>query len=90
MNGEYATIRNSGPSRIPIGAWTLCDLSARCFRFPPGAVLEAGGLVRVYTGYGTTDGYTFFMNHTREVWNDNGDEATLRDGAGRVVARGVY
>lgn len=90
LNGEHVTIRNAGPSRIPMAGWTLCDLSARCFRFPPGSGVESGGAVRVHTGPGYSDGYAFFMNHTGEVWNDDGDEATLRDPAGRIMARRVY
>ncbi|MEM7415070.1 MAG: lamin tail domain-containing protein [Gemmatimonadota bacterium] len=90
LNAEHVTVRNSGPSTLRIDGWTLCDLSSRCFRFPPGSRVEAGAVVRVYSGYGHTDGYSFFMNETREVWNDNGDEATLRDAGGRVMARTVY
>lgn len=90
LNGEHVTIRNAGPSRIPMSGWTLCDLSSRCFRFPPGSGVGAGDIVRVHTGVGHADGHAFFMNHTTEVWNDDGDEATLRDPAGRIMARSVY
>lgn len=90
LNAEHVTLRNSGPSNLRIDGWTLCDLSSRCFRFPPGSRVEPGSIVRVYSGYGHTDGYSFFMNETRQVWNDNGDEATLRDPRGRVMARTVY
>lgn len=90
LNGEYVTIGNHGPSDIPIGGWRVCDLSTRCFRFPLGALLRAESTVRVYSGYGHTDGYTFFMNETRAVWNDNGDEATLYDARDVVRGRHVY
>jgi competence protein ComEC len=90
LNGEYAIIANRGALRIAIGNWRLCDLRSRCFRFPPDAQIEAGSQVRVYTGYGNPDGYAFFMNNSRAVWNNDGDEATLYDERGRVVLRYVY
>ena len=90
LNGEYATVRNGSAGNVAIGGWRLCDLRSRCFRFPPGARILAGGQVRVYTGYGMTDGVSFFMNNERAVWNNDGDEATLYDDRGDVVVRFVY
>jgi beta-lactamase superfamily II metal-dependent hydrolase len=90
LNAEYAILANSGPTDVPIGDLRLCDLSTRCFRFPAGARIRAGGRVRVYTGYGMTDGVTFFMNNDRSVWNDDGDEARLLAADGTVLLRHVY
>lgn len=90
LNAEFVTIGNHGPSDIAIGGWQVCDLSTRCFRFPPHALLRAASTLRVHTGYGHTDGYAYFMNETRAVWNDNGDQATLRDAAGVIRGRHVY
>ena len=90
LNGEYATLVNRSAANVAIGGWRLCDLRTRCFRFPPGARVLGGGQVRVYTGYGMTDGFSFFMNNDRAVWNDDGDEATLFDERGEVVTRLVY
>ena len=90
LNGEYATVHNRSDADVAIGRWRLCDLRTRCFRFPPGARIVAGGRIRVYTGYGMSDGYSFFMNNDRAVWNNDGDEATLYDERGEVVVRFVY
>lgn len=90
LNTEFVTIGNHGPSDIAVGGWRVCDLSTRCFRFPPGALLRTSSTLRVHTGYGHTDGYSFFMNETRQVWNDNGDQATLLDASGVVRGRHVY
>jgi len=90
LNGEYAIIENRGDARLEIGKWRLCDLSSRCFQFPPDAGIEARNQVRVYTGYGTPDGYAFFMNNNRAVWNNDGDEASLYDARGELVLRYVY
>lgn len=90
LNEEYVVIRNRSRTRIGIGLWQLCDLSTRCFRFPPGASIGSGRSVIVYTGYGSTDGVSFFMNNDRSVWNGNGDEATLIDPGGHTIVRYVY
>jgi len=90
LNDEYVVIENRSRTRLGIGLWRLCDLSSRCFRFPPGASIAPSRSVVVYTGYGSTDGVSFFMNNGRPVWNNNGDEATLFDSGGHVIVRYVY
>jgi beta-lactamase superfamily II metal-dependent hydrolase len=90
LNGEHVTIENHGEEAVDIGRWLLCDLSSRCFRFPDEARLEARRRVVVYTGYGMSDGVSFFMNNSRAVWNHDGDEASLFDAHGNRVLRHVY
>jgi competence protein ComEC len=90
LNRERVVMENLGPEPVAIGRWLLCDLSTRCFRFPDGASIAAGRRVVVYTGYGTSDGVSFFMNNDRAVWNDDGDEASLFDANGNRLLRHVY
>lgn len=90
LNSEFVVIQNTSTVRLGIGLWRLCDLSSRCFRFPPGTNVAPGRSVVVYSGYGSTDGVSFFMNNHRSVWNSNGDEATLFDSNGHAIARHVY
>jgi competence protein ComEC len=90
LNAEYVVIENHSPTSVDIGMWRLCDLSSRCFRFPSGSNIDGGRRVVVYTGYGTTDGVSFFMNNGNAVWNDNGDEARLFGAGGQEVLRYVY
>ncbi len=90
LNGEYVVIQNHGASELLVGRWRLCDLSSRCFRFPDDTRIAVGRRVVVYTGYGTSNGVSFFMNNGRAVWNNDGDEATLYDEAGNAVVRAVY
>jgi hypothetical protein len=90
LNAEYVTIENHGEVAVDIGRWLLCDLSSRCFRFPDEARLEARRRVVVYTGYGMSDGVSFFMNNSRAVWNYHGDEASLFDANGNRVLRHGY
>jgi hypothetical protein len=89
-DGQYEVVSNSGSAAIEVGGWTLCDAAGACFTFPPGASIEGGGKVVVFTGAGRNDGITFYMNRGRAVWNNRGDVATLRDAARRVMAVYVY
>ena len=49
-----------------------------------------GVQVVVYTGYGASDGVSFYMNSGQAVWNNDGDTATLYDAGGAAVLRYVY
>ena len=84
-NGEYAVLENPQGSDLAIGGWMLCDAANHCFRFPPGAVVAAGGRVVVHTGSGRSGGTRYFMGRGRAVWNNNGDTATLTDATGSTV-----
>ena len=78
-------IRNLDSSDRSIGGWSLCDGANHCFRFPAGAVLEAGGQLVVHTGSGRSDGDRYYMGRRQAVWNNNGDTATLYNSTGAVV-----
>lgn len=84
-NGEYAVLESDEESDRAIGGWRLCDAANHCFRFPPGAVLAAGGRIVVYTGPGQADGERYYMGYRRAVWNNSGDTATLYDQTGAAV-----
>ncbi|MDX1495828.1 MAG: lamin tail domain-containing protein, partial [Longimicrobiales bacterium] len=90
LNRDFAVLANQGDAPVDVSGWRICDLSTRCFRFPPGTSVRPNRRIVVYTGYGTPDGASFFMNNDRRVWNEDGDEATLYDEYGRLVLRHVY
>ena len=85
LNGEYAVLESSGEEDVALGGWRLCDAAGHCFRFPPGAVLAAGGRIVVHTGSGQADGERYYMGYRRAVWNNSGDTATLYDRTGAAV-----
>jgi competence protein ComEC len=90
LNGEYAVIRNRGVTAMEVGGWILCDAAAHCFTFPTGASIAPADSAVVYTGGGTDDRHSFYMNRGQAVWNNRGDTATLRNREGRIVLRYVY
>ncbi len=84
-NGEYAVLESRQHVALAIGGWTLCDAARHCFRFPPGAILEAGGRIVVHTGVGENDGEHYYMGRGSAVWNNDGDAATLFNEADATV-----
>ena len=90
LNGEYVTIESMDAQDIAIGGWRLCDRANHCFRFPGGAVLEAGGRIVIHTGTGQPDGIRYYMGRRQAVWNNDGDTATLFDGSGTIVLAFSY
>jgi competence protein ComEC len=85
LNGEYAVLESGGEKDVALGGWRLCDAAGHCFRFPPEAVLAAGGRIVVHTGSGEADGERYYMGYRRAVWNNGGDTATLYDRTGAAV-----
>ena len=85
LNGEYVVIESTASESLAIGGWRLCDLANHCFRFPDGAVIEAGRRIAVHTGTGQHDGVRYYMGYRSAVWNNNGDTATLYDDKGATV-----
>ena len=89
-NGEYVTIESIASESLAISGWQLCDRANHCFRFPDGAVLEAGGRIVIHTGTGQPDGIRYYMGRRQAVWNNDGDTATLFDGSGTIVLAFSY
>lgn len=89
-NGEYVILQNDSAQTLQIGGWTLCDAARHCFRFPVGTMIPGGQGVVLFTGSGSSDGISFFMNSGAAVWNNDGDTASLFDGQGALVGQQTY
>jgi hypothetical protein len=85
LNGEWVEIINEGASPISMASWTLSDeYNKHLYRFPIFA-LDAGAIVKVYTGSGTDTATELYFGQSLSVWNNDGDTATLADSNGSVV-----
>ncbi len=86
--GEYVEIKNFGGA-VVMTDWTLQDETDKTFTFPA-FTLNADATVRVWTGSGSDDGSNLYWGRSA-VWNNqDGDTATLRNGAGAVVDQCAY
>ncbi|WP_336048337.1 lamin tail domain-containing protein [Streptomyces sp. CA2R101] len=84
LNAEWVTVKNTGRTPVNIKGWSLSDKSGHAYRF--GNVrLNGRSQVRVHTGIGRDHRNDVFQNRRNYVWDNNGDEATLRNDRHRVV-----
>jgi hypothetical protein len=86
---ESVLIQNVGTTAPNMGGWTLSDREGNVFTFPE-LVLEPGAKVRVWTQAGENVPTDLYWGRSEPVWNNDSDEAVLRDDLGTEVARLGY
>lgn len=94
--GEYIRFKNTGTTTKSMAGWRVFDLG-REHRYVFSARIEVGpgSTVTLYTGRGenlsSMDGsYMLFWDLDHQVWNNDGDKATLKTKAGKVADRCAY
>jgi hypothetical protein len=86
LNGEYFRLTNRTKAVIDLKGWTVRDAANHVYTFPAQRV-GAGNSVYVHTGKGT-DGKPAahrYWARTGHLWNNGGDSASLRTGAGKTI-----
>jgi Lamin Tail Domain len=89
LRAEYVELRNTGRGPVALTNWTLRDATGKTYRFGR-LVLRGGATVRVHTGTGANSAKHVFWGQDNYVWNNDGDKATLRNAASRIVAQCSY
>ncbi|QCS44729.1 thermonuclease family protein [Natrinema versiforme] len=89
LNDERVKITNTGSSSVDLDGFTLADEAGYSHMFAE-LTLSAGDSVYVHTGSGTNDGDDRYMGYGTEIWNDNGDTATMQTAAGTTVDQLAY
>ncbi len=102
LNREFVVIRNSSSRVRSLGGWKLHDRGRSIiFVFTRNSRLRPGDRVVLHTGRGRSIAavscngecvttHHLYLGLANYVWNNRGDTATLRDGAGRIVAQCRY
>lgn len=96
---EYVVIQNAGADPVDLSGWSIQSYGAsscapqadQVFTFPGGFQLAAGASVRVHSGpsaFGNPPGDLLWT--TKNIWNNSGDRADLRDAGGQVVSTSGY
>ncbi|MGH7408958.1 MAG: lamin tail domain-containing protein, partial [Candidatus Methylomirabilales bacterium] len=90
-NGEYVRIACVAAEPASLAGYTLQDRYGHRYRFPS-LTLHPGYTALVFSGDGTDQlegagQARLYWRAGGPVWNNDGDEATLRDPAGTVVDR---
>ncbi|MGW7821803.1 lamin tail domain-containing protein [Streptomyces puniciscabiei] len=84
LNREWVEITNATRRAVNLDGWTLSDEDGRTYTFRH-MWLDGRATVRVHTGYGRDTRTDVYQDRRREVWEDHGDTATLRNDRGRFV-----
>ncbi|TCP42073.1 lamin tail-like protein [Tamaricihabitans halophyticus] len=82
LNQEFVRIKNTSRVAINISGYLLHDRAGWSYRFPR-TIVPAGQTVYVHTGKGTNRPAHRYWGRGNYVWNNTGDQATLRDYNGR-------
>ena len=86
---EIVEISNLGAAHVNMTGWKLSDIANHVYSFPD-FVLDASTSVLVHTGHGTDNSTDLFWNRGSPVWNNDGDNATLKNSLGEVESTYAY
>ncbi|MFD8389904.1 lamin tail domain-containing protein [Streptomyces sp. NPDC059680] len=84
LNKEWVDVTNVTRHGVSLDGWTLSDDDGRTYTFRH-LWLRGRSTVRVHTGFGRDTRTDVYQDRRREVWDDRGDTATLRNDDGRFV-----
>jgi hypothetical protein len=83
--GETVTVRNGGSSPADLTGWSIHDEGVKhTYRFPAGYTLAPGASVTIRSGGPAGAGEQAWTN--QNVWNNDGDTATLVNAGGGAVS----
>ncbi len=87
-NAEWVQIHNATAAKNLAG-WTIRDAQSHIYTFPS-FLLGSGKSVEVHTGSGTNTSTNLYWGSASYVWNNTGDDATLKNSNGSTVASCSY
>jgi len=81
---EYIEISSEESVPVNLKDWTTRDRAGHIYKFPDFNI-NPGRKIKVWTKVGTDDEDNLYCDRRKAVWNNEGDKATLRDAAGKIV-----
>jgi hypothetical protein len=84
--GEAVTVRNGGTTPADLTGWSIHDEAStpHTYRFPAGYTLAPGASVTIRSGGPAGPGELAWTN--QNVWNNDGDTATLVNAGGGITS----
>lgn len=81
LNAEYVVIKNTSSTTKCLTGWTVRDAAGHVYKF---GTFCLGGYksVTLHTGKGTNTAAHRYWGSGNYIWNNTGDKAYLRNGAG--------
>jgi len=89
LNREWVQLHNTSGQRITLTGWTLRDKQDHVYKFGTYKI-KAHGYVKIHTGKGTNTQTDRYWGRSWYVWNNTGDQATLKDNNSNVIDRCSY
>jgi hypothetical protein len=86
--GDYVTIINQTSNTVDISGWAIGAEGKQKFTFPAGTSIFAGGTITIWTGKDADKKErppVSFCWMKKNMWNNEGDIATLYNKDGSVV-----
>jgi hypothetical protein len=84
LNAEYIQLKNTATVAKYVSGWTLRDKQGHIYKFPTTRI-NPGQFMYVHTGKGTNNWNNRYQGKAAYIWNNTGDAAFLRTGAGTLV-----
>lgn len=85
---QWVEIANQGTGLIDLAGWTLTNRYNQTYLFPANFTLKADSTVLVHSNDGRNTPSDLY--NSTLLWSENGDTATLRDAAGRIISEYDY
>jgi len=85
LNNEWISLVNSGTKAVNLSRYTVRDASNHVFTFGNVTIPANGGRIWLHTGKGTKNAKNAYWGSGNYIWNNTGDTATLRNGAGKKL-----
>jgi hypothetical protein len=90
LHSEYVVVKNVTRHRHVLTGFQIVDPNDnQRYRFPK-TVLRAGMSVTLHTGHGRNRPHHRYWGQDEPMWNNDGDQAQLRNRSGKVVDRCSY
>ncbi len=86
LDTETVTVANTGTAPVDLTGWWIYD-EGYIHRFVfPSFMLPGRGTVRIHTGSGANTPTDLYWGRSSDVWNNDGDDATLFTAPGEQVS----
>jgi hypothetical protein len=89
LNAEWITLKNTGSTGKYLTGWTIRDPAGHVYRFGT-YKLRASRTVTVHTGSGSNTAGHRYWGSDWYIWNNDGDNARLKNKAGTLIDRCSY
>src|SRR4051794_24334600 len=87
LNQEWVRIKNFCSTKQTIGGWKIHDRGTiHTYRFASGVAIGPGASITLHTGKGSNNASNRYWGLSSAVWNNDGDTASLVNGAGKTVS----